>query len=944
MPPDETPDWARADDPWLTTRMDAYRRIRDAEEDVYPAVTDAMGRFLEQARGDVLGGGSGQAAALIAAVGDDRPPDLGQWPDDAVWTRLVNEVVLPALTGHWGEAFRAAARETGLAAQRWREEYMQQVRDRLSPDKWPAGVFEQVRAEITEAVAEGFSTEQVAARLADLLDINAWSREIRARAAELRRLRDAPDTSERGRERARAELRELYRGLGPADRQWQPDARRIARTEVIGALNGGTLSGAQAWQDESGESQVKTWIATDDARVRETHDAADQQQQPLNEPFTVGGFPLMFPGDPSGPPQEVIQCRCAVAVVPAADAETVTAATKGETVTTPQETQPDTDQQRDLPDGWRGVLAPLNSMSGDRRIIGLPTSGEARTRPLPLPLAYQDVRDDGHDNSFVAGSIDAAWIQDGHLMGQGRFDLDDERGADAARRLADGFMRWVSVDLDDTTSSIKVRYQDGTLSDPENLADLDDLPADAQLVMVADDWRLMAGTMVATPAFPEAELQPVYGIADEPDPTAETGDEDPLVATVVGSTDLPFAPREREWNSSAAKTRIARWASSDGSGEKDEINWRRYARAFLYRAPQDDSESDDGPDFGDFKLPFADVVDGELRAVYRGVASAAAALRGARGGVQGIPSDERDRIRRKLSRLYEKARKAFDDPNIRAPWDRREASALLAAGGPSAPPAGWFTDPGLSGPTALTVTDGGRVYGHLASWGTCHTGQPGACVTPPASASGYTYFHVGALETAEGETVPVGTVVTDTDHAGLDAGHSSAAAHYADTGCAVAAVRAGEDRHGIWVAGALLPGVTDGQVATLRRSPLSGDWRVIGGRQELVAALAVNVPGFPLPRERTAAGSAPYALVAAGAVPKPDSSDGEGGFPNPRGFARMVAEEMVRLNTGDGDADTDTDTPDADPGGGHDDAGGDVGGRAAAARARVARVRANAAV
>lgn len=48
---------------------------------------------------------------------------------------------------------------------------------------------------------------------------------------------------------------------------------------------------------------------------------------------------------------------------------------------------------------------------------------------------------------------------------------------------------------------------------------------------------------------------------------------------------------------------------------------------------------------------------------------------------------------------------------------------------------------------------------------------------------------------------------------------------------------------------------------------ISGDWRSIGGHLELVAALAVNVPGFPVPRPALAASAGRQtALVAAGVV------------------------------------------------------------------------------
>lgn len=81
----------------------------------------------------------------------------------------------------------------------------------------------------------------------------------------------------------------------------------IARTEVISASNAASFAQAQTLQDST---MSKVWMATPDARTRHTHVVADGQTQPLMSPFEVGGFPLMFPGDPAGPPQEVISCRC----------------------------------------------------------------------------------------------------------------------------------------------------------------------------------------------------------------------------------------------------------------------------------------------------------------------------------------------------------------------------------------------------------------------------------------------------------------------------------------------------------------------------------------------------------------------------------------------------------------------------------------------------------
>lgn len=86
----------------------------------------------------------------------------------------------------------------------------------------------------------------------------------------------------------------------------EPRARNIARTEVISASNAAAHLQAQS----AGVDMEKEWIDTHDNRTRLTHRIAGGQRVPLTQPFTVGGFPLMFPGDPAGPPGEVINCRC----------------------------------------------------------------------------------------------------------------------------------------------------------------------------------------------------------------------------------------------------------------------------------------------------------------------------------------------------------------------------------------------------------------------------------------------------------------------------------------------------------------------------------------------------------------------------------------------------------------------------------------------------------
>ena len=208
--------------------------------------------------------------------------------------------------------------------------------------------------------------------------------------------------------------------------------------------------------------------------------------------------------------------------------------------------------------------------------------------------------------------------------------------------------------------------------------------------------------------------------------------------------------------------------------------------------------------------------------------------------------------------------------------------SLTAAAIPTAPPEAWFKDPQLTGPTALVVEDDGRVYGHIAAWGTCHIGQVGKCVEPPTSASNYAYFRTGALRTAEGTSVAVGHLTMGTGHAGPRDSANAAAEHYDNTGTVFADVAAGEDAYGIWVAGSLRPGITAEQVRVARSAPISGDWRTIRGSLELVGALAVNVPGFPVPRPRGLLASGEVRSLQASGVVAHDDSAARAAHPSSR--------------------------------------------------------------
>ena len=166
------------------------------------------------------------------------------------------------------------------------------------------------------------------------------------------------------------------------------------------------------------------------------------------------------------------------------------------------------------------------------------------------------------------------------------------------------------------------------------------------------------------------------------------------------------------------------------------------------------------------------------------------------------------------------------------------------------PPAAWFNDPGLEEPTPITVTAGGRVYGHAALWGTCHVGIQGQCVQPPRAGDGYSNFMLGGRRAADGHEYAVGQITMGTTHADLNLSASATQRHYEHTGWAIADVAVGEDKWGPWFAGAVRRGTSERDAEELRGAKISGDWRTRGGRLSLVGLLAVNIPGFPVPRPR----------------------------------------------------------------------------------------------
>jgi hypothetical protein len=120
--------------------------------------------------------------------------------------------------------------------------------------------------------------------------------------------------------------------------------------------------------------------------------------------------------------------------------------------------------------------------------------------------------------------------------------------------------------------------------------------------------------------------------------------------TVTKFQDLPLADRDRSWDGDAADKRVREWA-----GATDEPD-ATYRDAHVWY------DADSADEFGAYKLLIADVVDGRLKAVPRGVMAAGNVMQGARGGVD-LPKGDIPRVKSHLAKYYEKMGET-------APWDR----------------------------------------------------------------------------------------------------------------------------------------------------------------------------------------------------------------------------------------------------------------------------------
>lgn len=101
---------------------------------------------------------------------------------------------------------------------------------------------------------------------------------------------------------------EISRNIAGWARIPRNNAMRIARTEAHRIQCKATMDACHKAKSK-GADIVRQWDASLDGKTRDSHRQIDGEIRELDEPFSNG---LMYPGDPSGAAEEVINCRCAL--------------------------------------------------------------------------------------------------------------------------------------------------------------------------------------------------------------------------------------------------------------------------------------------------------------------------------------------------------------------------------------------------------------------------------------------------------------------------------------------------------------------------------------------------------------------------------------------------------------------------------------------------------
>ena len=331
-----------------------------------------------------------------------------------------------------------------------------------------------------------------------------------------------------------------------------------------------------------------------------------------------------------------------------------------------------------------------------------------------------------------------------------------------------------------------------------------------------------------------------------------------MTASATGSVDLPVADRNAEWDGDAAATRVFAWADGDVS---------KLDRAFAYR----DDDADPSTK-ASRKLGYADVVDGTLTIIPRGVFAAQGALDGARGGVD-LPADQREAVRERLDAV----RAHVDEATGGDEREEMEASAWTAMRDLPAMPAAWFaapTDAELPPGGPGVNYKGGRIFGWVAQAGEPHAGYASKVTIDGLGRIDTNHFLRQRFTLDDGSTVKAGAFTMNVGHHRDGAECETSACQFDDSRTVAGIVTVGMTSRGMWFSGAAAPWMSEWDRSVFMATQPSYHLRKgSSGAWQLRAVLAVPVPGHSSPLMAAAVTErAQLALTAAAMMAEVDDA------------------------------------------------------------------------
>ncbi|MFZ4774623.1 MAG: phage portal protein [Terrimicrobiaceae bacterium] len=237
-------------------RVNLWKSHMTARRATVKAFESKFSRAIGEARRETLAKLEAASGKSTKAVAADIIFDLAKWKEVLVGS--MRKVGLSAMSG----AVKALLAEIGQEDDVWSMPPADALRFLSERENLMSNIADEIHAEIEETIQVGLIQGD------SINDIAA-------------------------------SVRERFNGIS------RERSLRIAQTETSAAYG---FSRDEAMKGAG--VQYKQWLTSGNENVRDSHRAAERQTVGINEPFDVGGVGLMYPGDPSGPPEEIINCHC----------------------------------------------------------------------------------------------------------------------------------------------------------------------------------------------------------------------------------------------------------------------------------------------------------------------------------------------------------------------------------------------------------------------------------------------------------------------------------------------------------------------------------------------------------------------------------------------------------------------------------------------------------